>query len=162
MKTFEAINTRACQAINAYIDAEIARQKTFKEIVERARKDGATRIITTGRNAILHGFAFPGKPENYSIVPRTDVGELPFPVYRPNDVDLSRVSRLIPQIACVPPITITDDGKCIVTTASRKGGHYYVSIPEEAGIDNIPGFLAVNHSVMQQERRVSRPWGTKN
>lgn len=162
MKTFEAINTQACRAINAYIDAEIARQKTFKEIVERAKKDGATQIVTTGRNAILHGFAFPGKPENYSIVPRTDVGELPFPVYRPNDIDLSKVSRAIPHIESVPPITITDEGKFIATTASRKDGRYFVSIPDEAGIDNIPGFTAVNDSGVRQERRVSRPWGATN
>ena len=162
MKTFEAINIQACQAIEAYIDAEIARLRAFHEIVERARKDGASQIITTGRNDILHGFVFPRKPDNYSLVPRTDVGELPFPVYRPDGVDLAAVSRSIPQIAGVPPITVTDDGKCIVTSASRKEGRYYVAIPEEAGIDSIPGFVPADHAWIHQERRVSRPWGKSN
>lgn len=162
MKTFEAISKEACQAIDAYIDGEIARLAAFHEIVARAKKDGATQIITTGRNDILHGFAFPKKPENYTLVPRSDVGDLPFPVYRPNDVDLSTVSRAIPQIESVPPITVTDDGKCIVTSASRKAGRCYIAIPEAAGIETIPGFMAVNSSEMIKERRVSRPWGQTN
>ena len=115
---FEAVSASAIQAIDAHIEKAKMAASRFKEITQAALKDGATGMIATGKDVLLHGFAFPKPHKDYVAV---RMGSIPFPIYKPKNVNMAEASRPLLSIEGLPQVLQNDKKVCIPKVVKKDG-----------------------------------------